>query len=482
MSATDSQLTTEPAFPVWTASERESFFDAITRHRRAATRVAIVSHACAVLLALVVATLMSPLCYAVIGLALDVMNLLVPMPNLLSNVTDTMTSLIDDPASVSVGRWFYLALIASLPGLGVMALAIRTLDRVMREAMSSDAANFGARVPNGTNLGEQQFADVVAEMAIAAGLVAPRVLVADSEAANAAAFGGDGSHVTMVVTSGLMAELNRAELQGIAAHLVGSVANGDISIGARMATVLSMFGLIAKLSESFARRDAARRFAGLLRSSLKRGASVDDGELAIALTNPFKSAKAVPDVIADGAKRIPWRTIAWMPLVGPLVISGFFGGVLCSFALGPLLSLAWRRRKYLADATAVRLTRDPNTLGSALEKMRGVPAQGAFGAWIAHMSVMPTGLIGAKSILGGSSVPMSPSLDGRLHALGVMGAQVAVQARRQMPLWAWCALLPVIALLVVLLSLVVVGLLYISLAMSGLFTWLPALIVHGFFR
>ena len=255
-----------------------------------------------------------------------------------------------------------------------------------------------------------------------------------------------------------------------------------MAIGARVATVLGMFGLIAKLSDSFASREAARRFARLLRSAFRRGASVDDGELAMALTNPFESNNVVPDVAADGDRKIPWRTIVWMPLVGPLVISGFFGGVLCAFGLGPLLSLSWRQRKYLADATAVRLTRDPNTLGSALEKMRGVPAQGAFGAWIAHMSVVPSGLIGAKSILGGSSVPMSPSLDRRLKALGVMGAPVTLRSHRQLPFFASCVLIPVLALVAVLMSVVVFGLLYISVALSGMFTWLPAVIIHAFLR
>jgi hypothetical protein len=167
-----------------------------------------------------------------------------------------------------------------------------------------------------------------------------------------------------------------------------------------------------------------------------------------------------------------------MPLAGPLVISGFFGGVLCMVLLGPLLSLTWRRRKYLADATAVQLTRDPDSLGRALEKMRGAPVAGAFGAWIAHVCVVPAGAVGARSLLGGSSVPMSPSLDRRLKALGLMGAHVAPRPGRTMPLWAWCILTPLLALVGVLMCVVVVGLLYISIALSGLFTWLPALLIH----
>ena len=442
----------------------------------------LVSDACALILALAAAVLMAPICYAVLGLALDLVNLVLPMQDLIGQVSSAIFVVVDDFSIVTPGRWIYLLFIASLPGLALIFLAIRSLGRIMREAMSGDATTFSARAANQAVLSEQRFANVVVEMAIAAGLTPPRVLVADSDAVNATAFGGDAAHATIVITTGLLAELNRAELQGVAANLVGAIANGDMAIGVRVATILSTFGLVAKLGESFANREAARRFLRLLRNSWRRGASKDDGELAMVLTNPFEAEPVVPDVVADSDKTIPWRTFAWMPLVGPLVISGFFGGVLCAFVLGPLLSLSWRRRRYLADATAVQLTRDPNTLGSALEKMRGMPVQGGFGAWVAHMSVMPSGLIGAKSIFGGSSVPMSPSLDRRLKALGIMGAQVALRPRRQLPFLAWCALVPVIALLVTLMSTVVLGLLYISIALSGMFTWLPVLLIHTLLR
>ena len=114
--------------------------------------------------------------------------------------------------------------------------------------------------------------------------------------------------------------------------------------------------------------------------------------------------------------------------------------------------------------------------------MRGAPLDGAFGAWIAHLCVMPGGLIGTRSILGGSSVPMSPPLDKRLKALGVMGASVKPRSAQTMSLWAWVFLAPIIALLALLMGGVVFGLLYVSAALSGLFTWLPAAIIHAVLR
>ena len=471
-----------PQLPGFSPIERESFFASIARHRRAASRVSAIAGACATVLALVVAILMAPLLYAIIGLVLDLLNLAVPMPDVMRSVTEAVGALTDHPEAVAPDRWIYVGLIAALPGLAVMALAWRTLGGVVRKAMTSDAANPATRAINTENLAEQRFANVVSEMAIAAGIDPPRVSVADNDSVNAAAFGADRSHASVVITRGLLAELDRAQMQGVAADLVGSIANGDMRIGARFATVLAMFGLIARLSHSFADREAARRLSALLRASLKPDRGADDGLLVMELTNPFEPEEKASMETAAGDDRIPWRTLAWMPLAGPLVISGFFGGLLCTILLGPLLSLTWRRRKYLADATAVQLTRAPDTLGHALEKMRGAPIEGAFGAWMAHLCVVPNGLIGTRSILGGSAVPMSPALDKRLKALGRMGAHVLPQTRATLPAATWLILAPLIAVVVVLMGAVVVGLLFISVALSGLFTWLPALAIHALLR
>jgi Zn-dependent protease with chaperone function len=472
----------ESALPAFSPQERESFFASIARHRRGAAWLQRLADACALVLALVVAMLMAPLCYAIIGLALDLVNLIVPMPDVIGPTTDAISGIIDAPAAIPIWRYVQIGLYAAIPGVCLMLLMLHTLNRLMREAMAGDASIVAARAPNTDVLAEQRFANTIAEMAIAAAIPAPRVWVTDSEAVNAAAFGADQSRANVVISTGLLSGATRAELQGVAAHLVGCIANGDLRVGARVASLLGMFGLIAKLGQSMSDRQAARRLGRLLIRSLRPGSSAADGRLAMALTNPFDPAsRSKREEPADTGK-IPWRTLAWMPLAGPLVISGFFGGVLCSFLLGPLLSLGWRRRKYLADAIAVQLTRDPDTLGSALEKIRGEPVEGAFGAWIAHLSVVPSPLIGARSILGGSTVPMAPALDRRLKALGVMGAHVTLRAGRSMPVWAMIVFAPVGALLVALMSAVVFGLAYVSVALSGLFTWLPAVLLHALLR
>ena len=63
-----------------------------------------------------------------------------------------------------------------------------------------------------------------------------------------------------------------------------------------------------------------------------------------------------------------------------------------------------------------------------------------------------------------------------------MGAQTLPPPRRHLPLVAWCVLLPVGAVVVALMCLVLFLLVYVSVALSGLFTWLPVVVLHAILR
>jgi hypothetical protein len=156
--------------------------------------------------------------------------------------------------------------------------------------------------------------------------------------------------------------------------------------------------------------------------------------------------------------------------------------MISTMLLGPLLALSWRRRKYMADATAVRLTRDPDALATALSKMSGTAVHGAFSAWTSHMSVVPDTSTRSRNLFSGSSVRISPSYERRLTALRTMGAHIAVSKRASLPLAAWFVLAPLIALVGSLLGVALFLLVYVSVALSGFFTWLPAILLHAILR
>jgi heat shock protein HtpX len=170
-----------------------------------------------------------------------------------------------------------------------------------------------------------QLFNVVEEVSIAAGLPMPAVFVIDDTAPNAFATGRDPKHASVAITTGLMQKLNRDELQGVMAHELSHVGNRDI-LFATMVGIL--VGSIVLVSDFFLRSV----FWGGGRRRRKSG----EGQ---------------------GGAII-------------MIIALLFAILAPIFA--KLLQLAVsRQREYLADATAAKLTRYPEGLASALEKIAG---------------------------------------------------------------------------------------------------------------
>ncbi|MDR7523215.1 MAG: M48 family metallopeptidase [Armatimonadota bacterium] len=166
--------------------------------------------------------------------------------------------------------------------------------------------------------------NAVEGLAIAAGLPVPRLYVIDDTAPNALATGRDPEHAAIAVTTGLLEKLDRLELEGVIAHEMAHIQHLDI----RLATVASvMVGLVALLSDWLLRS---------LRWGRRRGSR-------------------------SGA------------VGGALVLAGLVLAVLAP-PVAHLLRLAIsRRREYLADASGAMLTRYPEGLASALEKISADP-------------------------------------------------------------------------------------------------------------
>ena len=171
-----------------------------------------------------------------------------------------------------------------------------------------------------------QLFNVIEELAIAGGLPMPAVYVIDDTAPNAFATGRDPKHASVAITTGLMQKLNRDELQGVMAHELSHVGNRDI-LYATMVGI--MVGSIAMMSDFFLRSffwGGGRR----RRSDSEGGA-----------------AGAIFIVIA-----------ILLAVLAPIFTR--------------LLQLAIsRQREYLADASAAKLTRYPEGLASALQKISG---------------------------------------------------------------------------------------------------------------
>jgi heat shock protein HtpX len=168
--------------------------------------------------------------------------------------------------------------------------------------------------------------NVVEEMAIAGGLPMPEVYVIEDSAPNAFATGRDPDHAKVAVTTGLLQKLDRDELQGVIAHEMAHVGNLDI----RYAMLVGILvGTVVLVSDFFLR---SLWFGGPRRHGRSEGGGyVQLIMLMIALV---------------------------LAILAPL------------FARLLQLSIS-RQREYLADATAVQLTRNPKGLADALQKISG---------------------------------------------------------------------------------------------------------------
>ena len=97
---------------------------------------------------------------------------------------------------------------------------------------------------------QKQYVNVVEEMAIAAGQPRPRIWVVPDPDPNAFATGRDPQHASIAVTEGLLARLNREELQGVVAHEMAHIANWDTRL---MTLLAAMLGAIALMSDGLGR-------------------------------------------------------------------------------------------------------------------------------------------------------------------------------------------------------------------------------------
>lgn len=172
-----------------------------------------------------------------------------------------------------------------------------------------------------------QLFNVVEEMRIAANLPSqPKIYIISESAPNAFATGIKPENSAIAVTAGLLGQLNRDELQGVIGHEMSHIMNRDVML---MTFAGMMLGAISLMAEVFTR---SLWFGGGSRYRSKSSKNSGQAQLIIMVV-----------------------AIA-LAILGPMMAQ------LMYFAIS-------RKREYLADASAVRLTRYPEGLASALEKI-----------------------------------------------------------------------------------------------------------------
>ena len=458
----------------WQNTEREDFFSAVARHRHAAWRITLVCGIAYAVLALVMSLLLAPLLYGVAGLVLDVVNLLFPVPDLLVYVGKQASLVIDNPAAVPRTDLLTFILLASAPGLLLMVVVAWVVSRTMRQSALFDTTRQVGRPPDPRNLVELQFANTLEEMAVAALIPVPKVVIIEG-GANAAASGMDALQATVMVGQSLLVSLDRAQMQGIAAHLIASIADNDMKIGMRTASVLGVFALLTRLSVNLLDKDSFAASRHLLRALCVPTAANQAFVLA-QLSDPF--ADTTPRQPQQHTSKLGWKEWLLMPLMGPVWFSGFLGGFVSALILSPAIGLAWQQRKYMADATAVRLTREPDGLSGALSALSHANTSLLSSAWANHLCVV------APQQEMGVIVSVFPSVEKRLVALIRMGAnkQLLTVPQSASPLWVKALIGSLLVVMAALIAVLLPLLVMASAMLSIFFTIIPVAILHTLLR
>jgi heat shock protein HtpX len=215
--------------------------------------------------------------------------------------------------------------------------------------------------------------NILENLSITAGISMPALYLIEDPSPNAFATGRDPAHASVAVTTGLLQRLNRSELEGVLAHELSHVKNYDTRWLMLVAVLIGSISLLGDWA---------------FRGSLFRRRSDDDRSSSLGFF-------------------IGIALLILAPIVGQLI----------KFAIS-------RQREYLADASGALLTRYPEGLASALEKIRDshIPVERAPSA-LAHLWISAPSASETPSWHARASALFSthPPIDDRIHRLRTMG-------------------------------------------------------------
>lgn len=161
---------------------------------------------------------------------------------------------------------------------------------------------------------------IVENLSITAGLPAPRIYLIDSPQINAFATGRNPEHAAVAITTGAIQKLQNEELEGVLAHELSHIGNRDILISTVVVVLAGMISILSNI---------------ILRSSFRFGGNREEREGG-----------------------------------GAVLIIGLIAAILAPIVATIIQLAVSRKREFLADASGALLTRYPEGLASALEKIK----------------------------------------------------------------------------------------------------------------
>lgn len=222
---------------------------------------------------------------------------------------------------VVIGIGWVFSRIYGDPGILVVAVMFSSVMSIVSYWYSDKIVLAMSRAHPVNRENARELYNIIENLCITAGLPLPRIFVINEDAPNAFATGRDPEHAVVAVTRGLLERLDRSELEGVLAHELSHIGNRDMLVST---VVVILVGFISILGDMFLR-----------------------------------------SMFWGGARRRDDRGSAG----GVLLLLGIALSILAPIAATLMQLAISRKREFLADASGALLTRYPEGLARALEKI-----------------------------------------------------------------------------------------------------------------
>jgi Zn-dependent protease with chaperone function len=458
-------VTAAPQTSIPGPADRVHFEDEQRRYRRKSWRFSAFAALAAILTGIPACVVVTPLVYSFGLLVAYIINAFVPLhpstwtwlQTLAEAIPRAVETIDRGGAARDILRIVVGVSVLVVPGaIATFATWIAVRGLLGRVGVGWSLDRIGARPLKTRDLEERQLGNLVEEIAVAAGVKPPKVLLIDTPETNAAITGLHIDDSTILVTRGLLDTLDRDETQAVIAHLIGSVGNGDLRIASIIFSIYQTWGALAlaldaplqrrarkamwrafKVAFRPQKREVDRWEAEFVSEALLRGAQNEDADPT---DIGERVMSASPDLRKRGHRQPNMFENAYVMAMLPLML----GAQVVRFAIfissvvliGPIVSFMWRTRRHLADAMAVQLTRYPNGLASALHKLstsRTAIVKGAGGLEFLFI-VWPGSTSGSDAVIGQFG-RMHPKLHKRQRRLRALGATNVSDAQARGDRW-----------------------------------------------